>query len=239
MNHSSTIHTITSIKQVMDYVLDGALIFFDLDNTLVAPLGDFGSEHWEKKLIEELMKIGLTKFEALERASLIWQSAQFAIQLRPLENDSLSLLNHLAQMGYRSMGLTSRSLDLISPTHRQLEEIDLSFFDPIGQELILDKGQYSKGIIFCNACNKGKMVSRFLHQTHFPKQIIAIDDRLEHLQDIQQALSDLSIPFIGLRHAYCDQIMSEFKGDPSILYFCQLFQNSHAKKMLIKSMEIN
>jgi hypothetical protein len=67
------------------------------------------------------------------------------------------------------------------------------------------------GIIFCNDNNKGQTLLKFLEACNYkPEIIVFIDDKLNHLLDVEKECLLNKIQFIGIRYGKLDSVAAQF-----------------------------
>lgn len=242
MQSTHKISNINSIKEVYNYLTSDTTIYFDLDNTLVTTEDDFGGEHWESRLAEELINRGLQEHIAIERACFIWSSVQSVTRLSPSETDTLNVLNCLHAKGHCPVAVTSRSIELMQTTLQQLRRIGIYFSVNKREEMLLnlangELGKWMEGIVFCNGNNKGKMLHSFFKSLDiYPKNVLFVDDKMKNLEEVGEVMTLLGIPFIGLLYDKFHRKNKGFTSDITIHYFAELFQNAEAKKFFLKGL---
>lgn len=134
-----------------------------------------------------------------------------------IESKSPSSIKKLQEIGVKTIGLTAAmggEIDKVSIEKRRVEElkrvgIDFSnsfelpetIFSNFKKVIFGKPPVFKNGILFTNENDKGQVLVKFLKTIDWkPKQIVFIDDRLDHLQTVEKALSqyESAIEYMGL-----------------------------------------
>lgn len=201
---------------------ENILGIFDIHFTLLAPK----IPYLQKSCIEKHQDIFDEIFSPL---SLIEQDVAIALayllETKFLSDENIPyILNNLQKKGMRFIALTAalsgaiENISLIEEllyTLLKAQNIEFSNSFPNLQHyafknLVLYRGTYPvfhKGILLSNGekskLTKGQVLYDFLkHTKYHPKVIIFIDDKYEHLRDVQKSIKDLNpdIRFIGIEY---------------------------------------
>lgn len=218
--HTSCISRIiesSSIRDILEYAQDAkTLIVFDLDNTLVYPAQDVGSDPWFFHLLNEKIASGLTREEALAIVLPMYFEVYNHITLSPVEPDSTTILATLQNNGIPTVALTTRSLPLVERTKIHLKETGFNFSacNTFAKDLtiqLVKPAVLTDGIIFCNDNNKGQTLLKILQACNYkPETIVFIDDKLNHLFDVEKECLLNNIQFIGIRYGKLDSVAAQF-----------------------------
>jgi hypothetical protein len=213
---SAQIYEITSIKEVLHY-LDATkkqIVVFDIDNTLLCPAQDLGSDQWISNLIKEKTSTGLTNQEAWEQMLSLYCHIQKFTTLMPTEDNLINSIHQIETACNHTICLTARSLCLADLTLKQIFNNNLFFQVPEIDHTRLnlpDDSIYQDGVLFCGNNCKGLVLIKFLEVCHYKTTtIIFVDDKLYNLQAVQKQLANTNIQFIGLRYAGCDARIARF-----------------------------
>lgn len=217
---SSIIIESKSIKDVLDYVKDQrTLVVFDLDNTLFYPKQDLGGDAWFSHLVKQKTSGGMSYEDAITAVLPVFFDVQNRLSLYPVEDETPFVLATLLEQKIVSLGLTSRSLPLMQRTHAQLKEAGLQLtYTPIfDRDVSFDfnrPARLNHGIMFCNNVNKGTVLVHVLHECDFkPTTVIFVDDRLNHLLEVQKECLENKMHFVGIRYGRLDEFVAQF--DPA------------------------
>lgn len=215
------------MHEVQEEITPQTLVVFDIDNTLITPTGNLGSDQWFFYLQKIYSLKGLSEKESMDQANLTWNKTQELIKVKAVESDTPSWIEQLQKKGIKTMALTARNTDVADTTKKQLQSIQVNFraTPPSSQTLKLSKTelQSEEGAIFTDGIllvgegnNKGLVLRAFLKKLGYtPEKIIFIDDKLKHVNNMEKALSTLSIPYFGYRYAALDQQVEAFKNQTS------------------------
>lgn len=207
-----------TIKDVLNYAnTQDTLVIFDLDNTLVHPGIELGSDQWFSYMIKQKQAEGLDAEQALQNVLKVYYHIHNFIDLCPVEDKvTLDTLELLHKKGINTMALTSRSLPLIQRTQEQLDHAGIHFNCPANFnhpiEITLKKSALAKnGIIFCNNNSKGQTLMAVLKALNMhPTAIVFVDDKQQYLVDVEHECIHSNIEFTGLRYGVLDNFVAQF-----------------------------
>lgn len=195
------------------------LILLDIDNTIMEPTQQLGSDQWFQHRVQRYKKKGLDSSDALETALAEWMAIQNVTKMRLVEPSTAEVIHKLQNEGYTIMGFTTRGLGLSTRTIHQLKSlgVDLSRSAPIQEELHYMNGEgvlYRKGILFTAGSHKGTAFTKFLDLAELsPKSVAFINDKESNLLPVQKACQTRKIPFIGLRYGATDERVHNFNPE--------------------------
>lgn len=239
----SAIIELASMESILPHLKEDTLCIFDIDNTIMRPTQQLGSDEWFEWRIRDYEQKGMESKTALKHALSDWMSIQNVTRVMPVEPSSIDIIQGLQTRGYCIMGLTTRGLGLSTRTIEQLEILGLSLnlTSPSSHELFLmnERGVlYREGILFTAATHKGKALIKFLHLLGMkPRHIVFINDKLSHLQEMQESCDSFDIDFLGIRYAGSDTFVQQF--DPKVAkvqweHFGSILSDLEAKKKLLE-----
>lgn len=233
--------TFTSLK---DYISPQTLVILDIDNTLMIPVQELGTDQWFYHRIKNYEMQGLLRQQALEKALAEWTAIQSITKVRVVEEGTQEFLTGLQNAGYTIMGLTTRGLGLSHRTVEQLKSIsiDLSITSPTKDEIhFMNSNEgilYRQGILFTAGTNKGEAFKKFIDIIQYPLQaVVFINDKATHIKEIETACQELGIPFIGLRYGYTDEQVRNFRQDISDIqweHFGHILSDQIAEQLLLQ-----
>ena len=226
ISHTSwaKVQEIRSMHEIHEEITPQTLVVFDIDNTLMSPTGNLGSDQWFFYLRHLYSLQGLSEKESLDKANLTWNKTQELISVKPVESDTPAWIQSLQKKGIKTMALTARSLDVAETTKKQLKSIHIQFTPtpPYSKALTLEKTElhapdpamFTDGILLVGERNnKGLVLEAFLKKICYtPEKILFIDDKLKHVENMEKALTSLSIPYFGYRYAALDAHVEAFKA---------------------------
>lgn len=196
------------------------LLVFDLDNTVIEPTNQLGSDQWYYFLEEKYQKVDkLNEDEAYQKAMRVWNATQGLIKIKPVEKVTPKLIADAQARGIKTMGLTARTLDIASKSIEQLESIGVKMDRraPHGKDMDIkskDLAKYTRGVLFVGDRNdKGVLLKEFLTQINYkPLKIVFIDDKEKHVKNVEKALAGFA-PYIGFRYGAADEKVKSFNED--------------------------
>jgi len=201
-----------NMNELYQHLELGTVVIFDIDNTLIQPVQELGSDQWSRYRSEELMKQGIPKQEAIETMLDEWRQIQGVTDSKLSEPGVDEILSNLQQQGYLVMGLTARGFDFAVRTREQLQEvgIDLTKTDPSDRALYFENEMmgvmYYHGILFAGGSPKGEALERLLCSIEFnPRHVILVDDRKKNLLSMEKTCEELDIPSVGLCYGFLDE----------------------------------
>lgn len=234
----SEIHEIKHMAEILSAIQDDTLLVFDIDNTLIEPVGNLGSDQWFYYLYKIYKINGLDEKLTQQQALRAWNHAQSLIAVRAAETSIPDLIKSQQKRGLKMLALTARSVEISQKTSQQLASVNISFSDHsvLDKDLEIDQGtlQSEHGAFFRNGVmyvgegnDKGQVLSYFLQQLHLnPKRIVYVDDKSHHVQAVDRALAALNIPCFCFRYGALDekvkayqQLMSEVTDSDSARLF--------------------
>ena len=216
IKHIEPFQEIRSIKEVTQYLdpQQATLVIFDIDNTLLHPSTDLGSDQWFYYHVQKNMKNGMTKEEAIKEIAPLYFHINFIIDLIPTEPSLPDDLMQIKKNCEHIICLTARRPPLVERTVQQLHNNHLYFHIPELDDLhwvLQHPCFYTQGCLFCGSNCKGDVLSSFLEKINYkPDLIIFIDDKEAYLSAVANVAQQLNIAYIGLRYTGCDQRVKAF-----------------------------
>ena len=221
INASSSIKEIHQIQEVSQYLTHkNCLVIFDIDNTLLFPKTDLGSDQWFSHMVEAQTKLGVDTNTAIKAVLPIYFHVHAKIDLVPTELDLTSKLAHIHTRCHHAICLTARSLPLVPATMAQLTKNNLDFpanpyahlFIAIEHSFDLPHPHmYKNNVLFCGLNDKGTILLAYLdHINYKPDLIVFVDDKAKNITAVELAAKQRNIEFVGLRYAGCDQRVQDF-----------------------------
>ncbi len=198
-----------SLNDALEFLTPTTLLVLDLDNTLIESSTHFGSYQWGKKMIQEAIENGMKIEEALDHIMPIWDEAQKQVQLALIEEHTPKWFDVFHSQAALVIGLTGRSPQVAPLTLAGLEVININFSN-IDHPLQFDLPHpihFEKGILFVGAKNnKGEALIQWIEQTpsRFDR-VVFLDDQITYIEQVEKALMNLSIEYVGIRFAKVDE----------------------------------
>lgn len=227
---SAQVIEIKNIKQAKKHLNKYDLILFDLDNTIMEPIQQLGSDQWFFHRMKDFENSGLNKNAALKATLHEWYEIQAITKVQFVEKDIKGIIEKLQNKNFLVMGLTTRDYEFSLAAIKQLDalKIDLSKTAPKKENIYFDNGVlYKNGILFAKGIEKGKVLKQFLKKIEFsPKSIVFIDDKLKNLTEVEKFCASLKIKFLGFRYGYLDEKVKNLQ-----MFICEA-QHKHLKNIL-------
>lgn len=207
--------------KLKEYSSSDILVVFDIDNTILAMDGNFGSDQWFQWQKEELNKqsefsIAKDFTELLEVQNEIFSLAKMHIT----EKSLLNLIPSLQHRKITTMALTSRGPNMRNNTEKELRRNGLSFkpytlgysigssFQPTAGSRL---ASYQDGIFMTSGMHKGEMLKYLLQRFNKDYRcIIFIDDHTKHTSRVFETFerhSDINT----FRYGHEDKKVNMFK----------------------------
>lgn len=207
------------INDVFNHVEEETLIAFDIDNTLIDTVQNFGGYAWSLNVTKRLQDKGFDFPVALLKSyNILAQILEF-VDFKVIEPETSSVIKKLREKNIFSMALTARMHSMADSTKRALSNVGIDFFD---LRFYPNKIQfnptaaYEKGILYTGPklC-KGESLVLFLEKIDYtPKKIVFVDDSKHHVEDVYKTLSSKNIPVTCLRYGATDD--REAKFNPAV-----------------------
>jgi hypothetical protein len=213
------------------------LAVFDVDQTLIIPTDKILRPCGQKLLYQMCMEQALT----LQQFDLLSSRALEQLSFELLEERCVSCIHRLQERQVPTIALTAmrtgRWHDVVSMEQwrfHQLKAFDLDFSAALAgnPEVVLMNGgngcstvTFSNGIIASGDVPKGIALSAFLDVFSWhPQHVIFVDDRLDALESVEQAMAEKGISFKGYHYMAAfqlDETIDEDKAWLQILHFIQ------------------
>ncbi|MBF8263083.1 MAG: putative rane protein [Parachlamydiales bacterium] len=233
------IYEIKTILELIPHLDDDCWLFLDLDNTIIESVNEFGSDAWEKSLIQQHLAMGVSEEIAHQRSSLIWSAMQTVSPVRLVQQEIRELFDFIHKKNIPYKFLTARSKAIINTTERQLDFIGIhqSFSEP--EDLLFEENKcvVCKGkVIYCSDTSKGSVLQQFFKiKGIIPNKVIFVDDCISHLLNAQSVLESIN-SFVGLRYGYLDEKMKSYQPDTITEIINQVFLNVEAAELMLKGL---
>lgn len=202
-----------SLNDVLEFLTPTTLLVLDLDNTLVESSSHFGSYQWGKKMIQKAIQDGMSVEDALDYIMPQWDEAQKQVQLALIEEHAPKCFETFHSQVAKIIGLTGRSPQVAPLTLEGLEQINLTFssIEHTMQFKLPHPIHFEKGVLFVGAKNnKGDALIQFIKQTKERfHRVVFLDDQINYIEQVEQALIPLSIEYIGIRFAKVDEKVNQ------------------------------
>lgn len=213
---------ITRLEEILQHIQPDeektTLVVFDIDNTLLKATQQLGSVAWGDDIAKNLENKRISKREAQEVVSVLWRTVQPHIKVQAVDPHTQSIIRKIQSQNIPIMCLTARKPQEAEYTRSQLQSIgiDLSStrLTPAFEQFfhLTSDTLYDEGILFATPLNKKSQVFiSFLEKTKINlKRVIFVDDKMEHVKDVKEALNHLKIECIGIRFGGADEDVRQF-----------------------------
>lgn len=204
-------------SEITQHIGSDTLVIFDIDDTLLIPAQTLGCDAWfvtrlnyNKQFIQDF---NVAKDKTLAE----WQAIRHITDVIIVEEGSDAIIKELQANNIPIIGLTTQELVLCKRTEVQLKSlnIDLSMTAPSKQDhYFVNKNSgvlYRQGIIFTSGSSKGEALVKYFEATnYYPKNIVFVDDKKSHLNDVEKNIAGKNIHFTGLRYGYGDERVANY-----------------------------
>lgn len=210
------VREIASMSEIVPALTTSTLLVFDLDNTLIEPVGNIGSDQWWYYMVKAIARDeGIPEEKAEEKAAPVWTRTLAKVKVKPVEALTPKLIAGQRARGLGVMALTARGPEDRAATERQLEDIgvDLTAAAPYAKELTTpNKGLFARGVFFVGeGPNKGEELVKFLETIGLkPRHVVFVDDKPKHAKSVDAALTAAKIPSVSFRYGAADAKVAAF-----------------------------
>ncbi|NDD55176.1 DUF2608 domain-containing protein, partial [bacterium] len=216
----------TTIDAVKQYLVPGAVVIFDIDETVMRLQHDhqYGSSKWLQKLIQFASVEHGCGQEDIDRLILPhYYTAQEQAPVCAVEAHTVAFIKELQQTKVPVMALTARRLEVMEPTLRNLRAlgIDFSVTAPLKEPTsfaINHPNLFIEGIMFCGGVQRTKenekavhakdraIKALFRHCNLKPTRVVVVDDNPAYLESIVDTIVSMGIDCVGIRYGACDHL---------------------------------
>ncbi len=228
-------------RDIFDWIEKDTLVVIDIDNTLIEPVQQLGSDQWFEYRRKMYREQGCAHREAIEKALPEWMAVQSMSKMKLCEEDAKEVVNELQKGGNPVICLTTRGLGLADRTVHQLIDlgVDMREGSPTQEELYFfnERGiLFREGTLFTADTHKGEALMLLLdHLKLEPKKVLFINDKENHITPVEQSCNERGIDIIGLRYGVCDSKREAL--DPKLVEiqwreFGKILSDDEAKALL-------
>lgn len=212
------------------------LLIFDIDNTIIEPVQQLGSNQWYFHEYDKYIKDGLSPKDAHGKVFPVWLKILKTMKVRPVEQTTPGLIYAAQRKGVKIMALTARPATIKDITIEELRSagVDLSLSPPAK-----DGGGFFGGVLFVGLENdKGVVLNEFMAKTGMkPKRVVFVDDVKKNIEVVDKALASNGIECLCVRYGAADKRVKSFNPAIADIQLANLEQNlsdEDAKKLLKK-----
>lgn len=209
------VREIKSMAEIVSEIRPTTLLVFDLDNTLVEPVGNIGSDQWYDYLLTAYRRDGLDADAAEKKAAETWTRTLGQVAVKPVEALTPLLVREEQKRGLKILALTARGPEDAAATFSQLQAVglDLASSAVSKDDLRLPPaGLYRRGVYFVGDGDKGKALLALLEKVGLrPTRVVFVDDKPHHARNVDAALTGAGIPCVAFRYGAADEKVRMFK----------------------------
>lgn len=210
------VREIKSMSEIVPDIRPTTLLVFDIDNTLVEPVGNIGSDQWYYYLEKAYLRDGLEPAAAEAKAGETWTKTLAKVKVKPVEDLTPILVRAQQKRGVKILALTARGAEDAAATFAQLKAIGLDLESSAIHKEDLSteaKGFYSRGVFFVGeGPDKGQTLVAFLDKIGLkPTRVVFADDKPHHARNVDAALTAAGIPCVAFRYGAADEKVRAFK----------------------------
>lgn len=227
-DHIVVAYTVEEIKNALSTLKKGAVVFIDVDDTLITPQSaSFRISSPYRFLIDDLKK-NQDKIPNSERIISRWRLQRKTILVSDHWPDFINTLKRTYSV-YALTKMQTRVFGEIPSMEKwrynELKKKGISFTSTYNgtteATLVTEPGKpypatFYQGIFITGSYQKSDVIRAYL-KAEKPTQIVLIDDRSEHLQDVIEECNRQSIPFLGILYKGMELIPGQ--ADPSVAEF--------------------
>jgi len=220
-------YNITPVKTFLENAQTNDLVVFDVDCTLFIPedlsLRPAGKAFFLKQFAE------FSKTMPEEQIKLLGSKILLERSIRHVEEDTLHLVQSLQTRNIKTIALSSLFTGRFGQIS-YMEEWRIAELKKLGYDFTSAFPRYSHivfgdiirkdslpifkdGVLFSARHSKGEILQAFLRRIKWtPKRVIFIDDSLESLESVSEAMEQDGIAYVGIHyraHEKLDGVFSE------------------------------
>lgn len=246
------------IKTFIPYVNQDAFVFFNVTGTLYEPSNALSDNRWREYFSYRVKEIVGDTDEAQDLIDRIKNRIVNDISKKTVEDITPRLITLLQDKNIVVLGITQKRMatsyadNFGEITHRHLLSLGirlertLTYYHHKSKDDAEQKEfSFAYGILFTNKEPIGNAVVSFIEQSsRVPLNIVMIDNSLDALQEVQQALEFTGIQFTGIRYGRSDhhEDYDPSLGTVEFLAFIsegEILSDEEALKMMPKDKSIN
>ncbi len=198
------------ITDILKYINNTTLVIFDVDNTLIDTVQNFGGTAWAYNVAHKLLKKGIEPTKAVKQSYTIYTEVKKFVQFKPVEPETPGLIRQLREKNIQAMVLTMRALQMAKSTVQDLRSADIDFSkQPIHHETVTLESMagYAEGILYSGPMlSKGECLTSFLDTISYkPEYIIFVDDSKQQVENVHTTLNERGIKNHCIRYGATDE----------------------------------
>jgi len=227
-----TIIEANNIESVLEHAKDGdTLVIFDIDNTLLHTNQELGSDVWANWYVHQKLREGLNPFQAVDYMLDLFNHIHAHIDIYPVEDRSVAIVQQLKDLEIPTMCLTSRPSSMIDVTQEQLIKTGFVLNCPshLNKALSLKidhKAEMANGIVCGGMNDKGNVLAHIFEKLNcsLPEAIVFVDDKKSCVDSIGKTCSAIGADYTGIRYGYLDKLASQFDAKKAEIQLADLLK---------------
>lgn len=186
---------------------ENKLIVFDLDDTAFMSSQIVGTPTWYYNMVNLMRQSGAAKVESYNVVRKIDKIIQERVDVKVIENATISAVNTWQKQGAVVVGLSSRPKDFSTITKNQLMQMSLKFSSPyfacIESGWDHDEGGFIDGVLYIDDnISKGVVFEQFLELIQKCGMDISLlasaDDQQRYITEMANIAKDNHTDFVGI-----------------------------------------
>lgn len=231
------------VADAIPYIDENTWFLVDLDNTMYQGKQALGHANWFYDLLQDKLKEGLTKEQALIAIYPEWVRTQKLCPVKALEEDFVPLLKDLQKRHIVVMGFTHRQPPVAEATIRQIASLNFDFLPTAPSKdsfSVPAKGGptiYLKGVLFVGDYNKkGDVFVPFFNVIkQKPTKVVFIDDKKKNVEEMEETMHKEGIDYVGIYYTAIEHtppVYSRALADFQYQFLDTLMSNETAEILL-------
>ena len=229
------------METIVPHVTSETWVLIDVDNTLIESATHLGSAQWRSYIRKKALALGYTTAESELILDKFWIFVQHFVPVRLVDPAAPAVISQLQHSKTPVFALTAREPIEMTHTQKQLESVDVKLSND-DDRVLLSTAQpslYHEGVIYCGDNTKSQALRAFFeYMGYMPKKIIFIDDKQAQVEEVEKAVEEMGIEYVGIRFSRADERVQAFDANIADLQFSHLpdiISDEEAQKILAKS----
>jgi hypothetical protein len=218
------------IKTLVPFVNQESFVFLNVSSTLYSSSNTLGGQQWREYFFDRIKEVIDDEEVAQQLYDKITTQLTIHIPERSLEEFTPHLITYLQNKNIIILGHTQKRVSTPYANHfgemihDHLLSLGIQFERTLTYFPMRKLGQkdfsFIHGILFTNEKPLGSILLSFLKQSvKIPSNIIMVDNSLDSLENVQQALESSGISFVGIRYGRADTLQEQFDPILGIIEF--------------------
>jgi biotin operon repressor len=232
----------SDIRDILSVVNKRSLVAFDFDHVIAKNKNAVGGDTWFSKMFSHIMSCGFTSLQAKSKLLPLYISHQMASEVELTSADVKNVIETLQNHGITVIIATSRNLNLVDTTIRQIESLGIDMTKTMLSPETFNNFDSTKfvcqsGVLFCNGADKGDclfaLIGNNQNYTGVFDSICFVDDSLYHVNSVQKFAEKMGLNYFGFRYNIMDEFARSYQLDNDSLDMAN--QMSTALRVELKS----